>query len=81
MLSEEAKAEVVANKMNYSLEQLEEKLCVICVKNKVNFDLSDSRKNDNNIGNTVYNVNSVESATLPAWLQAVKDNEARMNNY
>lgn len=41
MLSDEDKEDVVTNKSNYSLDDIESKLAVICVRNKVSFDLED----------------------------------------
>ena len=46
MLSDEDKAEVIENKAQYSLDDIEAKLSVICVRNKVNFNLDDNSKND-----------------------------------
>ena len=46
MLSDEDKKDVKENKTNYSLEDIEAKLSVICVRKKVNFDLEDTSKND-----------------------------------
>ena len=48
MLSDEDKAEVVENKAKYSLEDIEAKLSIICVRKKVNFDSEDSAENKNN---------------------------------
>ena len=48
-LSDEDKKEVVENKSKYSVDEIEAKLSVICVRNKVNFDLDDSSKNDINM--------------------------------
>lgn len=72
MLSEEDKAEVRANKANFSLEDIEAKLSVICVRKKVNFDLEDSSKNEDNTETpiTTFNVGDGHDAT-PAWLRAV----------
>ena len=72
MLSEEDKAEVIANKANFSLEDIEAKLSVICVRKKVNFDLEDSSKNEDNTETpiTTFNVGDSHDAT-PAWLRAV----------
>ena len=72
MLSEEDKAEVRANKANFSLEDIEAKLSVICVRKKVNFDLEDSSKNEDNTETpiTTFNVGDSHDAT-PAWLRAV----------
>ena len=72
MLSEEDKAEIRANKANFSLEDIEAKLSVICVRKKVNFDLEDSSKNEDNTETpiTTFNVGDSHDAT-PAWLRAV----------
>ena len=72
MLSEEDKAEVIANKANFSLEDIEAKLSVICVRKKVNFDLEESSKNEDNTETpiTTFNVGDSHDAT-PAWLRAV----------
>ena len=72
MLSEEDKAEVRANKANFSLEDIEAKLSVICVRKKVNFDLEESSKNEDNTETpiTTFNVEDSHDAT-PAWLRAV----------
>ena len=72
MLSEEDKAEVRANKANFSLEDIEAKLSVICVRKKVNFDLEESSKNEDNTETpiTTFDVGDSHDAT-PAWLRAV----------
>ena len=44
MLSDEDKKDVIENKSKYSLDDIEAKLSVICVRKKVNFDL-DSNNN------------------------------------
>ena len=75
MLSDDDKKDVVDNKANYTLEQIEEKLSVICFRNKVNFDLDDKSKNHNNVEYAV-NVNApVVNSTKPAWLSAVDQNK------
>lgn len=76
MLSDEDKADVIANKANYSLDDIEAKLSVICVRKKVNFDLDSNDKNDNNLeGMTTFNVNTlgIDSANVPEWVQAMRD--------
>jgi hypothetical protein len=74
MLSDEDKAEVRENIANYSLEEIEAKLSVICVRKKVNFDSEDKAKNENSIEEenssvTTYNIADNGSA-LPAWVSA-----------
>ena len=69
MLSDEDKAEVVENKAKYSLEDIEAKLSVICVRKKVNFDLDDTSKNDNIVEEKevmTYNVSDNENTSIPA---------------
>ena len=76
MLSDEEKAEIKANKEQYSYDDIEAKLCVLCYKNKVNFGLDNSDKNENNIETEepviTYNMDYTE-ASLPAWVSAVKN--------
>lgn len=75
MLSDEDKADVIANKEKYSLDDIEAKLSVICVRKKVNFDLDANDKNDNTLeGMTTFNVNSlgIDNATAPEWVEAMR---------
>jgi hypothetical protein len=72
MLTEEDKQDVIANKANYSVEDIEEKLSVICFRKKVNFELEDNSKNNNKIEQPAVTFNmSNLGASKPAWLQAV----------
>jgi len=76
MLSDEDKKDVIENKSNYSLDEIESKLCVICVRKKVNFDLDNTEKNENTVEVekvATYNLNNVENEAVPAWLKALKD--------
>ena len=70
MLSDDDKADVIKNIDTYSLDDIEAKLSVICVRNKVNFNL-DENKNGNEP--TVYNLDGgvTEDANVPAWVKAV----------
>ena len=75
MLSEEDKADVKANIEKYTKDDIEAKLSVICVRKKVNFDLEETPKNQDNIEDVItYNVNDTINS-LPAWVKAVKENE------
>ena len=78
MLSDEDKAEVRENKSKYSLDEIEAKLSVICVRKKVNFDLEDTSKNDtiveNNADITTYNLQDVEES-VPAWISACRNTQ------
>lgn len=76
MLSDEDKKDVIENKANYSLEEIEAKLSVICVRKKVNFDLDDTEKNEDITEEevvTTYSLNNEESISTPAWLTALKN--------
>ena len=70
MLSDEDKADVIANKSQYSLDDIEAKLSVICVRKKVNFN---SEEDDKNTGSPVvtFNLDSHQVDDTPAWLKAV----------
>lgn len=77
MLSDEDKADVIANKSKYSLDEIEAKLSVICVRKKVNFDLDNTDKNDDNVENdkvTTYTLENTESS-VPAWIAALKNTQ------
>ena len=81
MLSDEDKKEVIENKAKYTLEEIESKLSVICVRKKVDFNLNKEEEDkDINIESlTTYNLNNVEADPLPAWLRAV-ENKRNENN-
>jgi hypothetical protein len=81
MLSDEDKAEVIENKAKYSLDDIEAKLSVICVRKKVNFDLEDTSdvedKEESPV--TTFNLNEQASA-VPAWVSAVRNTKNGKNN-
>lgn len=73
MLSDEDKKDVTDNIDTYSLDEIEAKLSVICVRNKVNFNLEEPEPTPAP-GPTIYNLDGTEgddSAATPAWVQAV----------
>lgn len=73
MLSDEDKADVIANKANYSLDDIEAKLSVICVRKRVNFNLEDEveDKKDNVL---TYNLEaSAGEASVPAYITALRN--------
>ena len=78
MLSAEDKEEVVKNIDMYSLDEIEAKLAVICVRNKVNFNLDEE---NNEPAPTVYNLDNagVEDEATPAWVQAVMETAKHSN--
>ena len=71
MLSEEDKADVVANIDSYSLNDIEAKLAVICVRNKVSFSLEE----DDTPAAMSFNLNggTEDFSDTPAWIKAVKE--------
>ena len=73
MLSDEDKADVIANKSSYSLDEIESKLSVICVRKRVNFDLEDTSKEEEVEDVVTYTVNDNESSSTPAWIAAIKN--------
>ena len=78
MLSDEDKKSVIDNKANYTLDEIEKELSVICVRKKVNFNLDEEKttETEEEVVPTTYNINEIEDDSLPAWLKAV---EARRN--
>ena len=79
MLSDEDKKDVIENKANYTIEEIEEKLSVICFRKKVNFELENTSKNHNNIEQPAmtYNMSDFGGAAKPDWLIAVDNNKAK----
>lgn len=68
MLSDEDKADVINNIDTYSLDDIEAKLSILCVRNKVSFNLDDDKKEKDA---TVYNLDSnTDDASVPAWVRA-----------
>ena len=82
MLSEEDKKEVIENKSKYSLDDIEAKLSIICVRKKVNFDLDKSSNFEENKKEesviTTFNLDS-EVTSTPAWVSAVKNTKNSRN--
>lgn len=75
MLSDEDKADVQANIDNYSLDDIEAKLSIACVRNRVNFSQEEEEK-----PGVTFSLSEVEQdSAIPAWIQAVKDTESKMN--
>ena len=77
MLSDEDKADVISNIDTYSLDDIEAKLSIICVRNKVSFDLDE---NKNGTNPTVYNLSSSidDNAGVPAWIQSLRNTAKTM---
>ena len=77
MLSDEDKKDCFDNIDTYSLDDIEAKLSIICVRNKVSFDLDEEKKNEP----TTYNLNSgeIDDDSIPAWIKAVRSVAKDMN--
>ena len=81
MLSDEDKRDVIENKANYSYDDIESKLSVICVRKKVNFNLEDSSDNKNTVDDNpivTFNLEGTEES-VPAWISALKNTRNKNN--
>ena len=76
MLSDEDKKDVVDNIDQYSLDDIEAKLSVICFRNKISF-----KTEEENGGQTTYNLegDEGEDSSTPAWVRAALDTAKRLN--
>ena len=68
MLSDEDKKDVVENIDTYSLDEIEAKLSVICVRNKVSFNVDEEEKEPS----TTFSLDNdgIEDDLTPAWIKA-----------
>lgn len=76
MLSDEDKKDVIEHIDEYSLDEIEAKLSVICVRNKVNFNLEEEESTETLNFSLNEATNAVDSA--PAWIKAVKETSQKM---
>lgn len=80
MLSDDDKKDVIDNIDTYSLDDIEAKLSILCVRKKVSFELDEDDKNKNEP--TTYGLNGSsedEDATTPAWVKAAMKVAQTMN--
>ena len=72
MLSNEDKKDVIENIDNYSVDEIEAKLSVICVRNKVSFDLDDDSEDEEKTPTSIFNLENdgIEDDITPAWIKA-----------
>lgn len=69
MLSDEDKADVISNIDTYSLSEIEAKLAVICVRNKVSF----AQKEEEEKGSIIYSIDStLQNDNTPEWVKAMR---------
>lgn len=79
MLSDEDKADCIANIDTYSLDDIEAKLSIICVRNKVSFAREDEESTSNDV--TTYNLNDTsDEDSVPAWIKALRSVAKEINN-
>ena len=79
MLSDEDKMDVVTNIDKYSLDDIEAKLSIICVRNKVNFSLDDDKKETETKDPMVYSLGDDDgNDNAPAWIKAVRETAKTM---
>ncbi|MGX8680124.1 MAG: hypothetical protein ACSW8B_01915, partial [bacterium] len=79
MLSDEDKKDVLDNIDTYSLDEIEAKLSVICVRRKVSFNLDDSQ----DLTETTVDIDDAgaqNDSTAPAWFQRARAVEKEMSN-
>jgi len=71
MLDDEIKSKYLNNIDEYSYDDIEKDLSVICVRNKVNFNLDTPEKEPEQV--TTFNLDSVEDeySDAPAWVKRV----------
>ena len=77
MLSEEDKEDVIANIDTYSLDDIEAKLSILCVRKKISFGKEDE---STPTGSFNYNLGEVDGIddSIPAWIKAVLDKQKTM---
>ena len=80
MLSDEDKKDVIDNIDTYSLDDIEAKLSIICVRNKVNFSLDDDKQEPEKKDPMVYSLgdNDDGNDNAPAWIKAVRETAKTM---
>ena len=75
MLSNEDKADVVSHIDTYSLEEIESKLSVICVRNRVDFSLD---KEEEPADKLTYSLTEESTDNVPEWIKAVRETEKNL---
>lgn len=82
MLSDEDKKDVIDHKTEYSLEEIESKLSVICFRKKINFNLNNTSDTDSADTQeepiTTFNLNN-NNESVPAWISAVMNTQKSRN--
>ena len=82
MLSDAEKKDCVDNIDTYSLNDIEAKLSIICVRNKVSFNLDDDKeeKKETPDNPLIYSLDGNDDGdSAPAWIKAVRETAKEMN--
>lgn len=75
MLSDEDKKDVLDHIDTYSLDDIEAKLSIICVRNKVSFSLEED-DSQLSLAQKMFNLNNIDNSdNAPAWVQAVRQKD------
>ena len=73
MLSEEDKKDVVDNIDSYSLSDIEAKLSILCVRNKVSFNLDEDNKSQEPVVYSLAGGGSNSAVDTPDWVKALQE--------
>jgi hypothetical protein len=76
MLSDEDKKDVVEHIDTYSLDDIEGKLSIICVRNKVNFNLDETKEEKPQVMFSLDNLSDNDGA--PEWVRAVRETQSKI---
>ena len=78
VLSDEEKKDVIENIDTYSLDDIEAKLSIICVRNKVSFNLDDDKNKGNDPTTFSLNGGMNGDESVPAWIKAIRSVASEM---
>lgn len=72
MLSDEDKADIVAHKAEFTLEEIKAKLAVIYVEKNVNFDMIESQEEEETVPAMTFSLDEEASEGVPAFVEALR---------
>lgn len=78
MLSDDDKKDVVEHIDTYSLDDIEAKLSIICVRNKVNFNLNNNNGQADNQPKGLFNLENPADDNVPEWIKAVRETAKKL---
>ena len=78
MLSDDDKKDVVEHIDTYSLDDIEAKLSIICVRNKVNFNLNNNNEQDDDQPKGLFNLENPADDNVPEWIKAVRETAKKL---